>query len=139
MQQVRLSQTDASVQEQRVVGAGRILGDRHAGRMRQAVARAHNEALKRVAWIEVYGGDSHRLRRGLPRQHRRRLILRRLALPDDKPHLNRPPRQPSEDALDGGQHSVFQPVARIGILDAHDEGAVLISQELRVANPGVKR
>jgi len=45
--QVRLSHTDAAVDEQRVVAAGGLFRDRAAAAMRELVAGAHHELSKR--------------------------------------------------------------------------------------------
>ena len=52
LQQVRLAQPDAAVDEQRVVRLARLLGDGDARGVRQAVARAGDEVLERVIRVE---------------------------------------------------------------------------------------
>ena len=51
--QVRLAQADAAVQEERVVGVARALGDRQARGMGEAVGRADDEVAERVARVEA--------------------------------------------------------------------------------------
>ena len=51
--QVGLAQTDAAVQEQRVVGVPRPLRDRQRGGMGEAIGRADDEVGERVARVEV--------------------------------------------------------------------------------------
>ena len=60
LEQVRLAQADAAVDEQRVVGLAGLLGDGDAGGVRQAVAGAGDEVFEDVVGVE-----------------RQRLILRR--------------------------------------------------------------
>ena len=52
LEQVRLAQADAAVDEQRVVRLARLLADGLAGRVRQAVARAGHELVERVVGVE---------------------------------------------------------------------------------------
>ena len=51
--QVRLAETDAAVDEQRVVGATRILGDLHGRGARELVALALDEAREREVGVEA--------------------------------------------------------------------------------------
>ena len=51
--QVRLAESHAAVDEQRVVGAGRRLGDGAAGRVGELVRRADDEGVERVAGVEA--------------------------------------------------------------------------------------
>ena len=52
VQQVGFSEPGGPVDEQRVVGTRRALGDRHRGRVREAVRRADDELVERVARIQ---------------------------------------------------------------------------------------
>ena len=52
VQQVGLAQSGAAVDEQRVVGAGRLLGDGDGRGVREAVARADDEGLEGVLVVE---------------------------------------------------------------------------------------
>ena len=51
--QMRLAETHAAVDEQRVVGARRRFGDRAAGRVRELVRRADDERVEGVAGAEA--------------------------------------------------------------------------------------
>src|SRR5699024_2054662 len=53
VQQVRLAQTGLAVDEQRVVGAGRRLGDRQGGRVGEPVGGAGHEGLEGVLRVEA--------------------------------------------------------------------------------------
>ena len=50
--QVGLAEAHAAVQEERVVGVARALGDRQAGRVREAVGRPDDEVRERVARVD---------------------------------------------------------------------------------------
>ena len=50
--QVRFAQTDAAVEEQRVIRHARLLGDSKGGGMRKAVGRADDERVKRRFRVE---------------------------------------------------------------------------------------
>ena len=50
--QVRLAQADAAVEEQRVIGHARLLGDGQRGGVREAVGRADDERVKRRFRVE---------------------------------------------------------------------------------------
>ena len=52
MHQVRLAEADAAVDEQRVVGAARVLGDLDRGRARQLVALALDEIREREVGVQ---------------------------------------------------------------------------------------
>ena len=52
LQQVRLAQADAAVDEERVVRLAGLLGDGDAGGVRQAVAGAGDEVLEDVIGVE---------------------------------------------------------------------------------------
>ncbi len=52
MQQVCFSKTHPAIQEQRVVGFGRVIGDSLAGGVRQAVAGPHHKVFEGVACIQ---------------------------------------------------------------------------------------
>ncbi len=52
VQQMGLSESGAAVDEQRVVGTGRLLGDCDGGSVREAVAGADDERLERVLVVE---------------------------------------------------------------------------------------
>ena len=78
--QVRLAEADPAVQEERVVGVARALGDGQGGGVGQAVGRADDEVGERVARVEVGGAalaadpgrlDAHLLGRGGRRPARR--------------------------------------------------------------------
>jgi hypothetical protein len=60
--QVRLAEADAAVQEERVVGARRRLGDRARGRVRELVRGAHDERIEGEARAQDEG--ARRRRRG---------------------------------------------------------------------------
>ena len=64
--QVRLAEADAAVDEERVVGQRRRLGDGAAGRVGELVRRADDEGVEGVARVQALRGDRRRFR------HRRR-------------------------------------------------------------------
>ena len=49
VEQVRLAETDAAVDEERVIGLGRQLGDGLAGRLRELIGVADHEGIESVA------------------------------------------------------------------------------------------
>ena len=53
--QVRLAETDAAVDEQRVVGSRRCFGDRATGRVRELIRGSDDEGVEGVARIESRG------------------------------------------------------------------------------------
>ena len=53
MQQVGLAQPGLALDEQRVVGAGRRLGDRERGGVSKAVGGADDERVERVALVQA--------------------------------------------------------------------------------------
>ena len=53
VQQVRLAESDPAVDEERVVGLGRQLGDRLAGGLGELVGRADDEGVEGVARVEA--------------------------------------------------------------------------------------
>ena len=61
---MRLAKSDATVDEQRVVGTRRRFGNRPARRMRELIRRADDERVEGVTGIEAAG-----------RRHRRRGVL----------------------------------------------------------------
>ena len=70
VQQVGLAQPGLAVDEQRVVGLGRRLGDRDGGRVGEAVARADDEGVEGVLRVQPGRLDLDRLPLGNPRAHR---------------------------------------------------------------------
>ena len=61
VQQVRLAEADSAVDEQRIVGARRELGDRLTCGLRELVGRAHDECVECVPRIEpLDGATAHR-------------------------------------------------------------------------------
>ena len=52
LEQVRLAQADAAVQEQRVVRLARRVANGQAGRVGKPIARAHDQAVERVFVVE---------------------------------------------------------------------------------------
>ena len=52
MEEMGLSQTHASVNEERIVILGRRIGDRHAGGAGKLIARPHHKILKGIFRIE---------------------------------------------------------------------------------------
>jgi hypothetical protein len=70
MHQVGLAEAHAAVQEERVVGMARTLGDRQAGGMGQAVGRPDDEVRERVARVDegrpALAADPRRFEPDLP-------------------------------------------------------------------------
>src|SRR5271157_1771876 len=137
MQQVGLAQADAPVQEERVVGAGGILGDRPCSGRRQAVVRADHEVLKGIAGVEAGTAWSGDLNQGI--------LVRgqvggrfSLALGDDELHFHRAVHHPHQCALCSGDQAVFQPIAGISVRDGHREDPILIGSQVGIAQPGVE-
>ena len=64
VEEMGLAETDAAVDEQRVVGLGRELGDRLAGRLRELVGVADDEGVERVAGRESRWRGPDERRRG---------------------------------------------------------------------------
>ena len=61
VQQMGLAEARVAVDEQRVVGLGGGLGDRHGGRVGEPVAAADDERLECVLRVEAGGGRAERL------------------------------------------------------------------------------
>src|SRR6185436_2425239 len=58
--QVRLAETDTAVDEERVVGLRRKLGDGLAGGLRELVGRADDEGIENVARVQPFRGAAAR-------------------------------------------------------------------------------
>ena len=52
MQQMGLAQSHAAIQEERIIGLGRVFCHCQGGGMRQAVARSNHKILKGIAAVE---------------------------------------------------------------------------------------
>ncbi len=77
LHQVRLAQPHTAVQEERVVGLGRLLGDRHGRCMRELVRSSDNKFIEGIARIELMvRGIEIQLRLWRRRCRRRRNRLR---------------------------------------------------------------
>ena len=126
VQQVRLAQPHAAVEEKRVVSAGRVFRHGHAGGVGQAVAGADDEILKGVARVDrpigwARGGIGRDFRRG-----RLDFDIVEVLVPDDEAHRLGLAHQPGQQARDGAGKAAFQPISGISILDAYKEGTVLM-------------
>ena len=145
LHQVGLAHADAAVQEQRVVGLRRTLGDRLAGRVRELVAAADHERVKGVARIQLRGAIpvEARLRRSrgcgdaasepaiVPHRSCRRIIFR-----SDELHVV----EAEAEIVDGFLNQVGVLVAGVAELDgrnAHEQNASAGVAVARGLQPGV--
>jgi hypothetical protein len=60
-------------------------------------------------------------------------------LPNGEAHLDRAPDDTRQHPLDRSEQAILKPVSGVSILDAENEGAVLVGQQVDIADPGVKR
>ena len=141
MQNVGFAQPDAAVDKKRVIGAGRILSDGHAGGLCQAVCRTHHEVIEAITRIEMrvesiglcyfhpFGSPNtfffnHRSRRRpdfefnihLARHHTREFV--------------------GNDAL----QAAFEPITSVGIAGTKGKSCrlILVGDQLGVSHPGIE-
>ncbi len=142
LEQVRLAEPRPAVDEQRVVGLGRRLGDRERGRVGEAVRRADDEEVEGVLRVEL---DLRALAERRDRfAHSRRLGGRRRTRPLRRRVLRH--RERDDDVTTDGvarrvRHEAVEvaldPVPREIVRDRDLERPVAQRTRLRVAEPGV--
>src|SRR3990172_4920655 len=89
MHEVRLAEADPAVEEERVVGVARSLGDRQGGGVGEPVRRPDDEIGERIARVEIrlptFPADARRLETdgaGRAIRRTRRVVLRLLLGPE---------------------------------------------------------
>jgi len=134
VQQVGLAESHPAVDEERVVGLGRQLGDRLGRGLGELVRRADHERVEGVLRIEALhrSGDGRPARRG-----RRRVVGRCEGVVHDDRHARLAPEHVGGGALHRVEVVLYQPVTREDVGDAHSKVVAFQSQEAAGAQPGV--
>ncbi len=135
LQQVRLPQPGAAVDEQRVVRLRRRFGDRECGRVREAVRRADHEEVERVLRVDVCElalGALRRLGRGGARTGRQRVGNGQADPPLDA-------RRVADGGLDQADEMALDPLAREVVRDGDRERVVRQVEALGLSEPRAVR
>jgi len=107
VQEMRLPEAHAAVDEERIVRARRQLGDGLACRLRELIGRAHDERVERVAGVEPLDGAA--ARRALQSRRRRRLGGNRII--HDQRDARMAAEHPARGLMDRVEIVLRQPVA----------------------------